>query len=221
MTVARALLAGLDLAGWVVTGDAQYCQRDLSAAVVDAGGDYFWLVKENQPTALEAIATLFAAPPPGERIAETVSRTRHGDRREVRRLRCSTALGGYLDWPHLGQVCRIERAVTRQGRTRREVGYAVTSLTPRQAGPARLLRLWRGHWEIENRLHWVRDVTFDEDRCQVRSGAAPQALAAVRNTAIAVARRAGYTNVAEALRHFAAHPAEAMRRLGLVQPARL
>jgi len=215
------LLGDLELAGWTVTGDAQYCQRDLSAAVVAAGGEYLWTVKENQPTVLEAIATLFARPPPGERIAEAVSRGRHGDRAEVRRLRCSAALVGYLDWPHLGQVCRIERAVTHKGRTRHEVGYAVTSLTPRQAGPARLLRLWRGHWEIENRLHWVRDVTFDEDRCQVRTGAAPQALAAVRNTTLAVARRAGYANAAEALRHFAAHPAEALTRLGLRHPSRL
>lgn len=209
------------MAGWVVTGDAQYCQRDLSAAVVGAGGDYLWVVKENQPSLLDAISTLFAWPPPGLPIAEAVSRTRHGDRHEVRRVRCSTALRGYLDWPHLAQVCRVERAVRHKGRTRLEVGYAVTSLTPQQAHPARLLRLWRGHWEIENRLHWVRDVTFDEDRCQVRTAAAPQALAAVRNTAMAVARRAGYANIAEALRHFAAHPTEVMTRLGLIHAARL
>ena len=204
-----------------MTGDAQYCQRDLSASIAGAGGDYLWLVKENQPTVPEAIATLFAWPPPGEPIAEAVSRTRHGDRHEVRRLRCSTALRGYLDWPHLGQVCRIERAVTQKGRTRTEIGYAITSLAPQRATPARLLRLWRGHWEIENRLHYVRDVTFDEDRCQVRTGAGPQALAAVRDTAIAVARRAGYTTVAEALRHFAAAPAEALTALGLRRPTRL
>lgn len=221
MTVARALLAELDVAGWVVTGDAQYCQRDVSAAVVAAGGDFLWTVKENQPTLLEAIVTLFAWPPAGEPIAETVSRTRHGDRQEVRRRRCSAARRGYLDWPHLAQVCRVERAVACKGRTRHEVGYAITSLAPDQATPARLLRLWRGHWEIENRLHWVRDVTFDEDRCQVRTGAGPQVLAAVRNTAIAVARRAGYAKIAEALRHFAATPAEVLTVLGLGQPMRL
>ena len=221
MTVARALLAELDVAGWTVTGDAQYCQRDLSEHIAAAGGAYLWTVKENQPTLLEAITTLFAWPPPGEAVAEATSRTRHGDRHEVRRLRCSAALAGYLDWPHLGQVCRVERWVRQKGRTRHEIGYAVTSLTPGEAGPARLLRLWRGHWEIENRLHWVRDVTFDEDRCQVRSGSGPQVLAAVRNTVLAVVRRAGYANVAEALRHFAARPAEVIALLGLRQPTRL
>lgn len=219
--MARALLAELDVGGWTVTGDAQYCQRDLSETITAAGGDYFWIVKENQPTLLEAITTLFRLPPAGESIAAVSRRNRHGDRHEIRRLGCSAALVGYLDWPALGQVCRIERQVTHKGRTRTEVGYAVTSLAPTAADPARLLRLWRGHWEIENRLHWVRDVTFDEDRCQVRTGSGPQGLAAVRNTALAVARRAGYTNIAEALRHFAAHPAEVFIRLGLCQPPRL
>jgi predicted transposase YbfD/YdcC len=219
--VARALLTELSLGGWVVTGDAQYCQRDVSETVVAAGGAYLWSVKENQPTLLEAITTLFALPPPGEAFAQVVSRSRHGDRQEVRRLLCSTALTGYLDWPHLGQVCRIERAVTRKGQTRQEVGYAITSLLPTAATPARLLRLWRGHWQIENRLHWVRDVTFDEDRCQVRTGAAPHGLAAVRNTAIAVLRRAGFANIAAGLRRCAAHPPLVFALLGLSHQQRL
>jgi len=201
--------------GRVVTGDAQFCRRDLSAAVVAKGGDYFWAVKENQPTLFEDIATLFADPPRGEGFATHVSRTRHGDRAEVRALRASAALDGYLGWPHVGQVCAVVREVTRKGETSRETAYAVTSLTPERAPPARLQATWRGHWGIENRLHWVRDVTLGEDKSQVRTGAAPQAMAAVRNTAIAVVRRAGYANVAEGLRHFAAHPDHALAALGL------
>ena len=73
-------------------------------------------------------------------------------------------MAGYSDWPHPAQVCRTERIVHHQGRTRRELAYAVTSLQPEQADPARLLELWRGHWGIENRVFWVRDVTMDEDR---------------------------------------------------------
>lgn len=115
------MLGSLDRAGWVVTGDALYCQRDLSAVVVAAGGDYLWTVKQNQPTVGDAITTLFAEPPPGEVLLETVSHTRHGDRAEVRKRQCSAALTGYLDWPHLGQVCRIERPVTLKGRVRTEV----------------------------------------------------------------------------------------------------
>lgn len=114
-------------------------------------------------------------------------------------------------WPHLQQVCRVERHRTlrRHGhlvRTEVEVTYAVTSVPPQRADAARLLRWLRGHWGIENRLHWVRDVTFDEDRCQVRSGAAPQALAACRNLAIGLLRRRGYTNIAAALRTHAGRP---------------
>lgn len=204
------------MAGLVVTGDAQFCQRPLSRQVVAAGGDYFWVVKENQPDLTEAIATLFALPPPGERFARAVSRTRHGDRRETRVLLASAALNDYLDWPHLGQVCATVRRITRKGRTRTEVSYAVTSLAPDRADAARLLHLWRGHWGIENRLHYVRDVTFGEDTCQVRTGAAPQVLAALRNTAIGTLRRAGHANIAAALRSFAARPLDALRLLGLL-----
>jgi predicted transposase YbfD/YdcC len=203
------------VSGRVVTGDAQFCQRDLSEAVVAGGGDYFWAVKENQPALLEAIAYLFAEPPWGEAFATHVSRTRHGDRAEVRTLRASAALNGYLDWPHVGQVCMVVREVARKRATSREAAYAVTSLAPGRAPPAALQATWRGHWGIENRLHWVRDVTLGEDRSQVRTGAAPQVMAAVRNTAIAVVRRAGYANVAEGLRHFAAHPDRALAALGL------
>lgn len=213
--MARAVLPTLPLSQRVVTGDAQFCQRDLSGTVGARGGAYLWVVKNHQPDLLEAITTLFTLPPPGELFDRTVSRTQHGDRAEVRTLTSSAALAGYLDWPYLRQVCRVERQVTHKGRTRHEVAYAVTSLTPAQAGPRRLLRLWRGHREIENRLHWVGDVTFGEDRGQVRTGAGPQVLAAIRNTAIAVVRRAGYTNVAEGLRHFAAQPGQALTALGL------
>jgi predicted transposase YbfD/YdcC len=221
LTVARALLAELDVAGWTVTGDALSCQRDLSAVVVAAGADYLWEVKENQPSLLDAITTLFALPPPGERFACVVRHTRHGNRQEVRRLLASPALTPYLDWPGVRQVCRVERTVTCRGQITSETAYAITSAAPRQAGPRQLLRWWRGHWEIENRLHWVRDVTFDEDRSQVRTGAGPQVLAALRNTAIGTLRRAGHANIAEATRFYAAHPNPCLALLGLLPPSRL
>jgi len=80
-----------------------------------------------------------------------------------------------------------------------EVRYAITSLGP-EVGASRLLRLIRGHWAIENRLHWVRDVTFGEDASQVRTGAAPEVMAALRNLVIRLLRRAGVQNIAAALR---------------------
>lgn len=119
-------------------------------------------------------------------------------------------------WPGLQQVLRVERQrlVCRAGRVvkrEREVTYAITSLAPHQADAARLAVHLRSHWGIENRAHWVRDVVFDEDRCQVRSGVAPQVLAATRNLAIALVRRAGYPAIAPALRTLAGRPADAVR----------
>ena len=143
---------------------------------------------------------------------------KHGGRIETRRLWSSDALNGFSDWPHIAQVCRGERTVIRKGKTSRDVAYAVTSLTPAAAGPKRLLSIWRGHWGIENRVHWVRDVTFDEDRCQIRSGSAPQVAAALRNTAISLLRRAGHRNIAEALRHNAARPVDALALIGISCP---
>lgn len=148
-------------------------------------------------------------------LPQVVRTNRHGDRWEERRLWASEELVAYSDWPHLAQVCRVERTVTRKGETTREVAYAVTSLPSQRANADRLLRLWRGHWGIENRVHWVRDVTFDEDRCQVRTGAAPQVLAGLRNVTISLIRLAGKPNIAAALRRHAAHPTEALALVGL------
>lgn len=216
--MAEALLAELNLDGVTVTGDAQFCQRVLSQQVVAAGGAYFWAVKENQHRLLEALVTLFTLePPPGVSFAVAVQRGRHGDRWEERTLRASTLLNDYLEWPHVAQVCTIERVVTRKGRTTCETGYAITSLRPDQADAARLAAIWRGHWGIENRLHWVRDVTFDEDRSQIRTGHAPHIVAALRNTAIGILRRAGHANIAAALRTYAAKPREVLALAGLIQ----
>ena len=154
-------------------------------------------------------------------------KARHG-RREQRSLwvLADPELNGYvgssgehgLPWPHLAQVCRLERRRTllRAGRVigqQAEVSYAITSRPPEQAGAAELLQTLRGHWGIENKIHWVRDVTFDEDRCQVRSGAAPQALAACRTLAIALIRRrdGAAAPIASALRTHAGRPASAVQ----------
>jgi len=96
------------------------------------------------------------------------------------------------------------------------VVYGVTSLRPERATPARLLALVRGQWQIENQAHWVRDVTCDEDRSQVRCGNLPQIMAAVRNTVIGLLRDAGYANIAAACRQLAAQPLQALALIGIV-----
>ncbi len=127
-----------------------------------------------------------------------------------------THLNGYLDWPGLGQVCCVERTRRHKGRETVERAYAITSLPPERADAARLLDIWRGHWGIENRLHWVRDVVFGEDQSQVRTGSAPQLLAALRNLVTGVLRLGGVTNISAALRHYGWKPWETLTLIGLL-----
>jgi hypothetical protein len=176
------------------------------------------VVKGNHPS-LEAVLPAFFEPPLGrsawQRQAETQEKG-HG-RIEWRRLTTTTVGVSALAWPGLSQVFRLERRTTlvRRGKVREEVVYGLTSASPQQAGPRHLLRWTRGQWGIENRSHWVRDVTFDEDRSAVRCGSIPQVLAAVRNVAIGLLRQAGHQNIAAAGRYYAAHPKEALALLGL------
>jgi len=215
ITAMDDLLVRLVLAGWVVTTDALFTQTDIAQTILDAGGDYLLAVKENQPTLYEDVTILFADPDlPAPQAEETCL---HGGRIAHRAVWASSELVGYTDWPGLAQAICVERRVTnkRTGETRCERGYAVTSLPPAVASPAVLLTLWRAHWHIENKLHWVRDVTYGEDHSTVRAGTTPQVMAALRNTAIGLHRLAGATNIAAACRRCAAQPALALAALGL------
>ena len=213
--MASGLLAELDLRGKVVTGDALYAQRELSRRVTEMGGDYFWTLKDNQPGMKEAVSLLFEQPPWGERFDEVVLEGRHGDRWERRRLWASAALNGLLEWPGLGQVCCVERVRRRKGKESVEIACAITSLPPERADAARLLEIWRGHWGIENEVHWVRDVVFGEDHSQVRTGSAPQLLAALRNLVMGLLRLTGAKNIAAALRYYGWKPWETLTLIGL------
>jgi hypothetical protein len=134
-------------------------------------------------------------------------------------LEASSALIGYLDWPGVQQVFRVQRRVVicRTGLVREEVVYGLTSLPPGRADAARLLQGGRGLWGIENRSHWVRDVTFDEDRSQVRVGSTPQVMAALRNTVIGLLRATGHDRIAATCRRLAAQPWAALALLGIPQ----
>ncbi len=120
-------------------------------------------------------------------------------------------MAGYLDWPGARQVCLLERVRRLKGKETTETVCAVTSLGPERASAKRLLAISRGHWHIENRLHWVRDMSLGEDACRVRTGAAPQVLAAIRNAALRLMRSSGLTEIAATLRRHAAKPHEALR----------
>ncbi|HJY79741.1 MAG TPA: ISAs1 family transposase [Candidatus Binatia bacterium] len=182
------------------------------------GAAYVMVVKANQPQLLEDIQTVFAlAPVVGEcRTAAATLELGHG-RIEQRGLQTSPVLAGYSQWPGLAQVFQLERQVIikKTGEVREEVVAGVTSLAPERADAARLLALVRGQWHIENQSHWVRDVTFDEDRSQVRCGSIPQVMAALRHTVIGLMRWAGHTNMAAACRRFAAQPRMALHLIGI------
>lgn len=141
---------------------------------------------------------------------------------EIRKIWTSVELNGYLDFPHVGQVFRIERITTRLdgsplrgNRPSHEVAFGATSLDPRRADPAAVLQLVRAHWTIENRVHHVRDRVFDEDRSQVRRRAAPQVMATLRNLALSILRKAGAESIAGGLRRGAHDSALVLRLVGV------
>jgi predicted transposase YbfD/YdcC len=217
ITAVETLLCQLVLEGRIVTMDALLTQRHVAQTMVDKGGDYVMIVKDNQPQLRTDIELVFALPPTGDRQETTRTVDLGHGRIEQRNLTTSEALVGYSDWPGLAQVFELGRHVITQKTTeeRVEVVYGVTSLSPERGTPARLLDLVRGHWQIENKSHWVRDVTFDEDRSQVRCGNIPQVMAALRNTTIGLLRWAGYTNIAAACRRLAAQPEQALALIGI------
>jgi predicted transposase YbfD/YdcC len=176
------------------------------------------IVKENQPGLLALLQVYFETSLATHIPLQRASRQEVGHGRiERRTLTSTTALAGKLSWPGLAQGFRLERWAKEKktGKERHEVVYGITSLPRRQASAGALLAGTRGHWRIENRTHWVRDVTFDEDRSQARCGSIPQVLAGVRNLAIGLLRLAGQQNIAAGTRYYAARPWEALALLGI------
>jgi predicted transposase YbfD/YdcC len=123
-------------------------------------------------------------------------------------------INDYLDWPDVGQVCKLVRTTTVHGVTTTETHYAMTSVPRERADAAKLLEWWRGHWKIENGLHYVRDVTLGEDASRIRTRVAPQIMAAIRNAAISLARALKTDNIAATLREFAWKPQRLFAMLG-------
>ena len=147
------------------------------------------------------------------RAATTVDKG-HG-RREVRHLVASTALNHYLDWPGLAQVLVVERTWWERGKRHEAVRYAITSLPPSVAKADRLLALVRGHWQIENGLHYLKDVTLGEDRSLIHKGHGPSIMAILRDTVVSVLHRAGWRTIAERLRCYSGDAPAALRLLGI------
>ena len=199
--------------------DALHTSRPMAKQIVDQRGHYLMMVKENQPALYTDIEALFQAPVARDHDFDTfVSQGKAHGRLEMRTLTCSAALTGYLDFPGARQVIvrRCQRIRLKTGKTSDEIRYAVTSLSREQAGAKQLEALWRGHWTIENRQHYVRDETWREDRCQIHKGHAAQALAAIKNLLLAILRYLGCTNVAETTRYYAISVQATLAFLGAV-----
>lgn len=205
------------------------------------------VLKENQPLTLDAVRLSFADPAtPRQRVVESA---RHGDREERRTLELSQELVPYLaaparqtepptepptkgedppgEWPGLTHVAHVVREVEyvsgkRAGEMTREDAYALVRWVRGAPTPSAVLAVWRGHWQIENGLHYRRDVTCGEDACTVRMGAAPAMLAALRNTVLGLVepllRQERFPNLPAAQRRFAMHPPEALALLGITVP---
>lgn len=208
--VAKAVLPTLPIRKRVCTADALHTHADFLCLLHDLEADGLLTVKGNQPTLYADLATYFADPDAQYQPAETIDRRR--GRTEVRSIKVSTEMNAYLaaSWPHLGQVAQLTRTVTKAGVISTEIVYLITTLIPAKATPQRLLDLTRGHWSIENRSHYVRDVTFGEDRSRLRTGHAPQILAACRNLAITLIHRSGSCHIRATRRHFASCPQQAL-----------
>ena len=197
-----------DLDGVLVTADAMHAQRDHASYLRQRGAHYIFTVKGNQPGLHRQLRSL----PWKDVPAGHVQAGRAHGRAERRTVKAVSVTAG-LAFPHAAQAIQITRRTRRLAsrKWRTETSYAITSLPASQARPAQLAAWIRGHWKIENQLHWVRDVTFGEDLSQARTGTGPHVMASIRNLVISILRLAGHTSVARALRHIARDPARALR----------
>lgn len=224
--ISNELLKAFDVVGKVVTTDALLTQKTFCEAVIENQADYALPVKENQKSMYEDIQDLFKPfsetdPPEVEKrrfenlhTEEAAHLDEHTDVEKARgslitrKVTASTLLTKHIDWPGLSQVYRYEthKQNKKTGEIRCHTQYCITSLSPEVASAKDLLKLQRGHWTIENKVHWVRDTAFREDASQARTGSLPHVMAALRNTAMSVLRFSGYTKIAETLRLFASEP---------------
>lgn len=209
MTAMPTLRKGRDLTGTVTTMDALLCQRTIAHQILDQRGHSLMVVKDNQPAVWAAIELVFRQPPLPQPTddAQTVTTVEKGHGRvETRTLERTAALNGSLDCPGVGQVLRrtCERIRLTTGEVSRAVTYGVTSVSAAESTAAQIEAVWRGHWGIEKRVHYVRDVTLGEDAGQAYSGQTPHVLAALHNGMISLLRSHGVTQMADALRHHGA-----------------
>ncbi|MGH3634297.1 MAG: ISAs1 family transposase [Mycobacterium sp.] len=209
----QPLLATMDITGAVITADAMQTQTSHARWLLARGAHYILYTKANQPTLHEQVRDYPWQYAP---VRHTETGTRHG-RTETRTIKILLPASEIrARFPHVRQIFQVQRTTVRTRGTDLSIieAYGATSLGPLDATAADLAGYIRGQCSIEA-VHHVRDTTYDEDRSQVRTGNAPQAMATLRNTAISLLRLNSWTKIAEANRHFAAPPFDALKLLRL------
>ncbi len=201
--VLRKLLDTMDITGAVITADALHTQRATADYIVSRGAHYILTVKNNQRNLRKRLKAL-----PWKQVPVLATDRERGHGRTATRRVKATEIAAGIGFPHAVQVLQLTRTTRRRpgARLHTEIVYAVTSLSATDAHPSQVAGWLRGHWGIENRIHWVRDVTFDEDRSQIRTNAGPQVMATLRNTAISLIRLSSQTSITAALRHHSRDP---------------
>jgi predicted transposase YbfD/YdcC len=216
ISAAKQMLTPALVKGCLISADAMHTQQWFCRKITLYEGDYLLIAKNNQPTMREDLE-LFFEDPDADRSrwqCATFVDKGHG-RLEKRVITTSTEMRDWFakEWCGIEQVFRVQRWVTKKGRTSYEVVYGITSLTPQQADAHLIGELIRAHWSIENRLHWRRDVTMQEDHSQVRTHRAPALLALLNSTILALMDLLGVSNVPAQMRIYAARPWEAVHLL--------
>ncbi len=224
LTVAPEVLAPVLGPGRVITGDALFTQRRLCAQILEGGSEYVLPVKENQPTLLAEVQAVLGpvtrreAQKQQRRSTWTVNRG-HG-RRENRFLLLAAVSPEAVRWPGVAQVFLLERRRYRKpGKggapvESRELVYGITSLGGSEAGPETVLRLQRGHWSVENQVHYVLDTFFREDERRIREGKIARGMASLRRGALNLLRRLGGRSIPEASDRAKADPSLLLPLIG-------
>ena len=198
--MAIPLLNTIDIEGKDITADALLTQRKIADYLVkERCAHYHFTVKGNQRGVLQDVALWFQDRKQPDFVQYTPPD--HG-RIEIRKIWTTTELNDYLDFPHVGQAFAIERHFTdkKSGKISCEIAYGITSRTPEQASPERVLNVNRGHWTIENSCHYIIDWNYDEDRSRIRTGYGPENITRFRRFAIGVIKSKGVRSVAQKMR---------------------
>jgi predicted transposase YbfD/YdcC len=198
--MAIPLLEAIDIKGKDVTADALLTQRKLAAYLVqERQAHYHFTVKGNQRGVLQDVALFFQDRQQPDFVQDTPPD--HG-RIETRKIWTTPELNGYLDFPHVGQAFVVERhsIEKKTGIRSCEIAYGITSRSPEQADPQRVLKVNRGHWTIENSCHYIIDWNFDEDRSRIRTGYGPENVTRLRRFAVGVIKSKGVRSVAQKMR---------------------